>query len=65
MAQRVIVDSNMLQERALRAYFLGAPDNLVVLPDFLWAEIYKQQSVDPRPFAGAPEVGVSGLRSRR
>ncbi|WP_432284695.1 hypothetical protein SLT36_23675 [Aminobacter sp. BA135] len=45
MPQRVIVDSNMLQERALRAYFLEAPDNFVVLPDFLWAEIYKQQSI--------------------
>lgn len=43
--QRVIVDSNMLQEPGLRAYFLAAPDNLVVMPDFLWAEIYKQQSI--------------------
>jgi hypothetical protein len=45
LAQRVIVDSNMLQEAALRTYFLEAPDNFVVLPDFLWAEIYKQQSI--------------------
>jgi hypothetical protein len=45
MVQRVVVDSNMLQTWTLRAYLLEAQDRVVVLPDFVWIEMYKQQSV--------------------
>lgn len=45
MVQRVVIDSNMLQTPTLRAYLAGARDNVAVLPDFVWIEMYKQQSV--------------------
>lgn len=45
MGQYVVVDSNMLQTPILRAYLSEAPDNVAVLPDFVWFEMYKQQSV--------------------
>lgn len=45
MVQRAVVDSNMLQAPALRAWLADGPDNVAVLPDYLWLEIYKQQTV--------------------
>lgn len=45
MLQRAVVDSNMLQAPALRAWLAEEPGNVAVLPDYLWLEIYKQQTV--------------------
>jgi len=43
--QRAVVDSNMLQAPALRSWLEDKPGNVAVLPDYLWLEIYKQQTV--------------------
>lgn len=45
MIQQFVIDSNMLQTRALRAYFSSSPHNVAILPDLAWIEMYKQQSV--------------------
>lgn len=45
MSRYVVIDSNMLQTATLRVYLSEAPDNFAVLPDFVWIEIYKQQSL--------------------
>lgn len=45
MVQRAVVDSNMLQAPVLRTWLANGPDNVAVLPDYLWLEIYKQQTV--------------------
>jgi hypothetical protein len=44
--QAWVIDSNMLQSDELRQYLRSSPDNLAVLPDFAWYEIYKQESLD-------------------
>lgn len=41
-----MIDSNMLQSDELRQYLRSRADNLAVLPDFAWYEIYKQESLD-------------------
>lgn len=46
MTQRWVIDSNVLQAPALRAYLSEAPDNTAVIPDMVWVETYKQQSLD-------------------
>lgn len=45
MIQRAVVDSNMLQSPILRVWLTDGPHNVAVLPDYLWLEIYKQQTV--------------------
>lgn len=45
MIQRAVVDSNMLQAPALRSWLKDDPGNVAVLPDYLWLEIYKQQTI--------------------
>jgi hypothetical protein len=45
MIQRAVVDSNMLQAPVLRAWLADGSGNVAVLPDYLWLEIYKQQTV--------------------
>lgn len=45
MIRRAVVDSNMLQAPALRTWLASEPGNVAVLPDYLWLEIYKQQTV--------------------
>jgi hypothetical protein len=44
--QAWVIDSNMLQSDELRHYLRSSADNLAVLPDFAWYEIYKQESID-------------------
>jgi len=45
MIQRAVVDSSMLQAPALRAWLAEGPGNIAVLPDYLWLQIYKQETV--------------------
>ena len=42
---KCVVDSNMLQSPALRSFLTASQDNVAVLPDYVWMEIYKQQSL--------------------
>jgi len=44
--QAWVIDSSMLQSRELRQYLRASADNLAVLPDFAWYEIYKQETLD-------------------
>lgn len=44
--QAWVIDSNMLQSDELRQYLRSCAENLAVLPDFAWYEIYKQESLD-------------------
>lgn len=44
--QAWVVDSNMLQSDELRHHLCSDADNLAVLPDFAWYEIYKQEALD-------------------
>lgn len=44
--QAWVIDSNMLQSDELRQYLRSSSDNLAVLPDFAWYEMYKQESLD-------------------
>ncbi|WP_439601175.1 hypothetical protein [Devosia sp.] len=43
--QAYVIDSNMLQSGTLRG-LLAEGDNLAILPDFAWYEIYKQASIE-------------------
>lgn len=44
--QAWVIDSNMLQSDELRQYLRLSADNLAILTDFAWYEIYKQESLD-------------------
>lgn len=41
-----VIDSNMLQSDDLRRYLKQENGNLAILPDFVWYELYKQQSLE-------------------
>lgn len=45
MIERAVIDSNMLQSPTLRVWLMEGSHNVAVLPDYLWLEIYKQQTV--------------------
>jgi len=40
-----VIDSNMIQSPLLGDWLAASSDHLAILPDFVWIEIYKQQSV--------------------
>jgi hypothetical protein len=46
VAQRLVVDSSMLQSENLRRFLDVSVTNFAVLPDFAWFELYKQKSVE-------------------
>ncbi|MNS01482.1 hypothetical protein D3C72_327650 [compost metagenome] len=41
-----VIDSNMLQSDELRRYLGRGREHLAVLPDFVWYELYKQESME-------------------
>ncbi|MET2829788.1 hypothetical protein [Mesorhizobium shangrilense] len=43
---RLIIDSSKLQSAELREFLSANAANLAVLPDFVWFEVYKQETVD-------------------
>lgn len=45
MVRRLVIDSNMLQAPALRDFLTYSGDHVAVLPEYVWFEIYKQQSL--------------------
>jgi hypothetical protein len=45
MARRLVIDSNMLQSPVLRDFLLHSRTHVAVLPEFVWLETYKQQSL--------------------
>lgn len=46
VAQRLVIDSSMLQSEDLRRFLGVSVTNFAVLPDFAWFELYKQKSVE-------------------
>lgn len=42
----LVIDSNMLQSVRLRAWMAASSCNIAVLPDFIWLEIYKQETLE-------------------
>lgn len=42
----MVVDSCMLQSDELRQFLSSSETNFAVLPDFIWFELYKQESID-------------------
>ncbi|RWQ74185.1 MAG: hypothetical protein EOS85_22185 [Mesorhizobium sp.] len=42
----MVIDSSRLQSAELRDFLSASPTNLAVLPDFVWFEMYKQETVD-------------------
>jgi len=51
--RRLVVDSSMLQSEDLRQFLDASASNFAVLPDFVWFELYKQESI------GAIVAGMS------
>lgn len=51
--RRLVVDSGMLQSEDLRQFLDASASNFAVLPDFVWFELYKQESI------GAIVAGMS------
>jgi len=45
MVRRLVIDSNMLQSPVLRDFLSYSGDHVAVLPEYVWFEIYKQQSL--------------------
>lgn len=45
MLHRLVIDSNMLQSAGLRAFLSRSRSHFAVLPEFVWFELYKQQSL--------------------
>jgi hypothetical protein len=46
VAQRLVIDSCMLQSEDLRRFLDASVTNFAVLPDFAWFELYKQKSIE-------------------
>lgn len=45
MSVRLVIDSNMLQSPVLRDFLSFSGEHVAVLPEYVWFEIYKQQSL--------------------
>lgn len=45
MTRSLVVDSNMLQSPVLRNFLASSEGNVAVLPEYVWFEVYKQQSL--------------------
>jgi hypothetical protein len=42
---RIVVDSNQLNAEALRRFLSASPNNIAVLTDYVWMELYKSNSI--------------------
>lgn len=46
LMRRLVIDSSMLQSEDLRLFLKASAANFAVLPDFVWFELYKQESIE-------------------
>lgn len=69
-ARRLVVDSCVLQSDELRRFLKASEANFAALPDFIWFEFYKQESIDAIVVAlsvlgGFPNDSLSSEPERR
>lgn len=46
LGQRRVIDSNIIRSEELRQFLSLGAENFAILPDFIWFELYKQESTD-------------------